>query len=73
MPSLSRALRRWQAVRVAAVSLAIMTLVVLAAYVVAVVDSRATLGGVLAAASLLAFSVTGLLYAWRLGAGWPAD
>jgi hypothetical protein len=45
----------------------------LAAYVLGVVESRVTLGGVVAALAAVAIAGSGLLYAWRLGAGGLVD
>jgi hypothetical protein len=45
----------------------------LAAYVFSVVTYQPTAGGVVAALSLIAVAGSGLLYAWRPGAGGLAD
>src|SRR5579864_2944048 len=73
MAPLSRALKRWHPVRVASVALGLAVLIVLASYVVAAAASPPTVGAVVAALCLLAIGGTGLLYAWRLGAGAPAE
>jgi hypothetical protein len=66
---LSRAVERWDPIRVACVGFGLATALVLAAYVVSVASSQVKLGGALSALSLLAIAGSGLLYAWRLGAG----
>jgi len=53
--------------------LGLVLVLVEAVYVVGVAESRVTAGGLVAAISLLAISFTGILYAWRLGAGAPLD
>jgi hypothetical protein len=45
----------------------------LAGYAVAVANSLASPGGVVSALALLAIAGSGLLYAWRLGAGGIVD
>jgi hypothetical protein len=73
MASLWRALRRQDLIRVAAATLGVAVLTPLIGYVVAVANSQATLGGVVSALALLAIAGSGLLYAWRLGAGGIVD
>jgi len=73
MATLSRALRRRDLIRVAAASLGIAVLTLLVAYGVAVASSQATPGGVVSALALVAIAGSGLLYAWRLGAGGIVD
>jgi NADH:ubiquinone oxidoreductase subunit 3 (subunit A) len=73
MATLSRALRRWDLIRIAAASLGVAVLILLAGYAVAVANSQATSGGVVSALALLAIAGSGLLYAWRLGAGGIVD
>jgi len=60
---------RWDPVRVAAASVGVVSLGLLAAYAVGAVSAQATIGGVVAAVGFLAIAGTGFLYAWRLGAG----
>jgi hypothetical protein len=69
MRQLSRAFRRRDPIRVAGTGFAISTALVLAAYIVNVIATQAKVGGVAAAVVLLAIACTGLLYAWRPGAG----
>jgi hypothetical protein len=59
--------------RVAAASLGVAVLMLLAGYVVALANSQASPGGVVSALALLAIAGSGLLYAWRLGAGGIVD
>jgi hypothetical protein len=59
--------------RVAGTSLGLALLTLLAGYVVGVAAAQATLGGVVSALALLAIGGSGLLYAWRLGAGGIVD
>jgi hypothetical protein len=66
---LSRGLARWDPIRVACIGFGLATALVLAAYVVAVATSQPTLGGAVAAVALVAIAGSGLMYAWRLGAG----
>jgi hypothetical protein len=73
MAILSRALRRWDPMRVAAASLSLALVTLLVGYVIGVAAARATPGGVVSALALLAIGGSGLLYAWRLGAGGIVD
>ena len=73
MATLSRSLRRWDLVRVAAASLGVAVVILLAGYAVAVANSQATPGGIVSVLALLAIVGSGLLYAWRLGAGGSVD
>jgi hypothetical protein len=73
MSTLSRALRRWDPIRVAAGFLGLATVLVLAAYVYAAATVKPTVGAVTAAVALLGIAGSGLLYAWRLGAGGIVD
>ena len=70
---MSRALRRQDLTRVAAASLGVAVLTLLVGYGVAVASSQATPGGVVSALALVAIAGSGLLYAWRLGAGGIVD
>jgi len=58
---------------VAAASLGVAVLTLLVGYGVAVASSQATPGGVVSALALVAIAGSGLLYAWRLGAGGIVD
>jgi hypothetical protein len=69
----SRSLRRQDVLRVAAAALGVACLVLLASYVVGVATSQPTPGGVVAAAALGVIAGSGILYAWRLGAGGLVD
>lgn len=62
-------MRRWDPVRVAATGSGATAAVLLAAYAVAGATVQPTPGGIVAALALLAIAGSGLLYAWRLGAG----
>jgi len=73
MATLSRALRRWEPIRVAASALGLALVVLLAGYAVGVATSQVTLEGAVAALALLAIGGSGLLYAWRLEAGASID
>ena len=57
----------------AAASLGLAVLILLVGYAVAVANSQATAGGVVSVLALLAIAGSGLLYAWRLGAGGIVD
>lgn len=57
----------------AAVSLGLAVVTLLVGYAVAVANSQATPGGVVSALALLAIGGSGLLYAWRPGAGGIVD
>jgi hypothetical protein len=65
--------RRWDLVRVAASAGGVVIMLMVVAYVFGAIESRATLGGVVAAFAALAIAGGGLLYAWRLGAGGLVD
>jgi hypothetical protein len=73
MSSFSRQLARQDPLRIAGAALGIAIVLFLAAYVFAVSSSGATTSGVLAAAGLVGIAGSGLLYAWRLGAGGVVD
>jgi hypothetical protein len=67
-------LRRWDVIRVAAVSLGLAVVTLVGGYAVALgSNSQATPGGVVSALALLAIAGSGLLYAWRPGAGGIVD
>ena len=57
----------------AAASLGLAVVALLGGYGVAVANAQPTPGGVVSALALLAIAGSGLLYAWRLGAGGIAD
>jgi len=73
MATLSRALRRWDPIRVAAAVLSLAILLLLAAYGYAAVTVQPTLSALAPAAALVGIAGSGLLYAWRLGAGGIVD
>jgi hypothetical protein len=66
-------LLRTSPIRVAVVALGFTFLLLLAAYGFAAIESRPTLGGIVSALAALAIAGSGLLYAWRLGAGGVVD
>ena len=66
-------LLRWEPLSVAAFGLGLAIVLMVAAYGFAVIESRPTPGGVVAAVAALAIAGCGLLYAWRLGAGGIVD
>ncbi|HEV2033298.1 MAG TPA: hypothetical protein VGU71_03725 [Candidatus Dormibacteraeota bacterium] len=69
MAPFSRALRRWEPLRVAAGTLGVAVLLMLAAYGFDLTSRPATTEGVVSALALVVLAGGGLLYAWRLGAG----
>ncbi|HEV2027313.1 MAG TPA: hypothetical protein VGS16_02120 [Candidatus Dormibacteraeota bacterium] len=73
MATLSRALRRWEPIRVAASALGLALVILLAGYVVGVATAEVTLESVVSAVALLAIGGSGLLYAWRLEPGASVD
>jgi NADH:ubiquinone oxidoreductase subunit 3 (subunit A) len=73
MAILSRALSHRDLIRVAAATLGVAVMTLLVGYVVAVANSQVTPGGLVSALALLAIAGSGLLYAWRLGAGGIVD
>jgi hypothetical protein len=73
MATLSRALRRWEPIRVAGSALGLALAILLAGYVVGVATADVTLEGAVSALALLAIGGSGLLYAWRLEAGASVD
>jgi hypothetical protein len=73
MRTLSRALQRWDPVRVAAAALGLALILLFAAYAVGATTTQATPGGVVSALALLAIAGSGLLYAWRPGPGGSVD
>jgi hypothetical protein len=73
MATLSRALRRWEPIRVAVAALGLALVVMLAGYLVGVATAKVTLEGAVSALALVAIGGSGLLYAWRLEAGASID
>jgi hypothetical protein len=73
MAQVWRASRRWHWLRVAASAAGAAIALMVVAYAFGAIEVRATLGGVVAAISAVAIAGTGLLYAWRLGAGGLVD
>ena len=73
MATLSRALRRWDPIRIAAAFLGLAVLLLLAAYGFAATTTNPTPGGIAVAVALVGIAGSGLLYAWRLGAGGIVD
>jgi hypothetical protein len=73
MTALSRALGRWDPIRVAAAALALAVLLLPAAYLFSLTAADATPGAVVSAVALVGIGGSGLLYAWRLGAGGIVD
>jgi hypothetical protein len=73
MAALSRALARWDPLRVGETALGLAVLLVVAAYGVSLTVSQLTLGAAVAVVALLGIAGSGLLYAWRLGAGGIVD
>jgi len=69
MAELSRRLRRWDPIRLAAVGSGSAAVLLLGAYALGATTVQPTVGGVVSALALLAIAGSGLLYAWRLGAG----
>jgi hypothetical protein len=59
--------------RVAALALGLAILLMVAAYGFGAIESRATLGGVVAVLAACVIAGYGLLYAWRPGAGGLVD
>jgi hypothetical protein len=73
MTALSRSLARWDPIRVACAALGVAMLLLVAAYGVSLTASDATPGAVVSAVALVGIVGSGLLYAWRLGAGGIVD
>jgi hypothetical protein len=66
-------LLRTDPLRVTVFALGLALMLILGAYAFAAIESRPSLGGVVAALAALAIAGTGLLYAWRLGTGGIVD
>ena len=62
----SRALGRWDMLRLAAMGAGVASLVLLAAFVVGGITVRPDLASVLAALAALAIGAAGFMYAWRV-------
>jgi len=66
-------LLRTDPLRVTVFGLGLALVLILGAYGFAAIESRPSLGGVVAALAALAIAGSGLLYAWRLGTGGIVD
>ena len=66
-------LLRTDPLRLAVIALGIAFVLILGGYGFTAIESRPTLGGVVAALAALAIAGSGLLYAWRLGTGGIVD
>ncbi|HEY8842078.1 MAG TPA: hypothetical protein VIN12_05710 [Candidatus Dormibacteraeota bacterium] len=66
-------LLRTDPLRVTVFALGLALVLILGAYGFAAIESRPSLGGVVAALAALAIAGSGLLYAWRLGTGGIVD
>src|ERR1700694_6046497 len=73
MATLSRALRRWDPIRIAAAFLGFVVLLLLDVYGLAATMTNPATGVVAVAVALFGIAGSGLLYAWRLGAGGIVD
>jgi hypothetical protein len=73
MAALSRALARWDPLRVGAGALGLALLLIVAAYGVNLTVSKLTPGAAVSVVALVGIAGSGLLYAWRLGAGGIVD
>ncbi len=73
MAALSRALARWDPVRVAVAALGLAVLLLVAAYGVSLTVASFTPGAAISLVVLVGIAGSGLLYAWRLGAGGIVD
>jgi len=73
MRPLSRALARWDPIRVAAAFFGVAILLLLGAYGFAATTTTPTAGSIVAALALAGIAGSGLLYAWRPGAGGIVD
>ena len=68
-----RVSRRWETLNIAALALGLAFVLMVAAYVFAAIEAGTTADGVVAAVVAVAIAGTGLLYAFRLGAGGIVD
>jgi hypothetical protein len=73
MTALSRALARWDPPRVAASGLGLALVLFVAAYGVSLTGASFTAGAAVSVVALAGIAGSGLLYAWRLGAGGIVD
>jgi hypothetical protein len=73
MAALSRALARWDPLRVAGAALGLAMLLLLAAYGFSLTVAQATSGAVVSAVALVGIAGCGLLYAFSLRAGGIVD
>jgi hypothetical protein len=73
MTALSRALARWDLLRVAVAALGLALLLLPAAYGFSLTAAKVTPGAVISAVALVGIAGSGLLYAWRPGAGGIVD
>jgi hypothetical protein len=73
MAALSRALARWDPLRVAVAVLGLALLLFAAAYGVSLTVASLTPGAAVSVVALVGIAGSGLLYAWRLGAGGIVD
>jgi hypothetical protein len=73
MRTLSRSLQRWEPMRVAAAALGVAFAALFAGYAVGAATAQPSLESAIPAVALLAIAGSGLLYAWRLGAGGSVD
>jgi branched-subunit amino acid transport protein AzlD len=64
-----RALRRRDPLRVAVVALGLAVLLIVAAYTLDLISAQLTTEGIASVLALIVVAGSGLLYAWRLGAG----
>src|SRR5258708_4945301 len=73
MTALSRALARWDPIRVAAAALGLAMLLLVAAYGVSLTVASFTPVAAVSVVALVGIAGSGLLYAWRLGAAAMGD
>jgi hypothetical protein len=73
MRSLWRRVNRFDPARISALVVAAPVVAILAAYVLAASTASPAAGALTAAGALVAVAGSGLLYAWRLGAGGLSD
>jgi hypothetical protein len=73
MAALSRALARWDLLRVAAAASGLALLLLVAAYGVSLTVAPVTQGAAVSVIALVGIAGSGLLYAWRPGAGGIVD
>jgi hypothetical protein len=73
MVQFQRAAGRWEVLRLAASALGLAILLMVAAFGFAAIESGPSAVAVVAALAAVAIGGSGLLYAWRLGAGGVVD